>query len=419
MKHGQTASSNPSISSVSDEIEYKQRISHLQKKLQEQGLDGAILTFPIDIYYWTGTRQNSVLWVPVNGQPTLLVKKSFSRAKTDCPFLDVQKFLSSKEIESIIPPQLGKIGAAFDVMSIEQYNFYSKALSGRPACPMSQERESPAGRQLVNISRIIKEIRSVKSAWELKLITECGEKLCKVFREIPNFIKPGMSELDISAEIECHLRKMGNEGSIKMRSLGHEYFLGLVISATTAGQPGFFDGPVTGIGPSNCMPYGASNIMIKENSPIFIDFTASFNGYASDMTRIFVFGRISKELEKAFDVALNIQNYLAENLKPPRTPEELYIKAVEMAKNVGLEDYFMGIPDERAKFVGHGLGLEIDELPVIAKGFKEPIKIGNVLAIEPKFVFPQLGAVGIENTFAVTENGIQKITDMKDDIVYI
>lgn len=391
-------------STFSDEIEYKQRISNLQNKLQEQGLDGAILTFPIDIYYWTGVRQNSVLWVPVNGNAMLLVKKSFSRAKKDCPFLDVREFLSSKEIESIIPSHLGKIGAAFDVMTVEQYNSYLKALSGK---------------QFINISRLIREIRSVKSDYELKLITECGEKLCKVFREIPNFIKPGMSELDISAEIECRLRKMGNEGSIKMRSLGHEYFLGLVISATTAGQSGFFNGPVTGIGPSNCMPYGASKTIIKENSPIFIDFTASFNGYASDMTRIFVFGKISKELEKAFDVALNIQNYLAENLKPPHTPEELYIKAVEMAEKAGLADYFMGTPEERVKFVGHGLGLEIDEFPVIAKVFKEPIKTGNVFAIEPKFVFPELGAVGIENTFANTKNGIEKITNLDDNIIYI
>lgn len=391
-------------SSTSLETEHKQRIAYLQKALAEKGLDGAILSFPIDIYYFTGTRQNSVFWVPVSGEPVLLVRKSFNRAKTDCPFLNVQKFTSSKAIENIIPSQSRKIGTAFDVMTVEQYNSYLKPL---------------VAKEFINISRLIREIRSVKSDYELKLIQESCSKLTEVFKKIPEFLKPGMSELDISAEIEYRLRKMGNEGAIRVRALRHEYFLGLISSSETADSPGFFDGAVTGKGLSNAFPCGASRSIIKENSPIFIDFTASFNGYASDMTRIFVFGKISKELENAFGIALNIQNYLVENLNSTQTFEELYIKANEMAEKAGLADYFMGTSEEQAKFVGHGLGLEIDEFPVIAKGFKEHAKPGNVLAIEPKFVFPQIGAIGIENTFAVTKNSVQKLTNLNDRIVYL
>lgn len=391
-------------SSVSLETEHKQRIACLQKSLGEKGLDGAILTYPTDIFYFTGTRQNSVFWIPVNGESVLLVRKSFIRAKRDCPFLNVQKITSSKEIEHIIPSHFKKIGTAFDVITVEQFNSYLKPLGGR---------------EFINISRLIREIRSVKSDYELKLIGESCSKLTEVFKKIPEFLKPGMSELDVSAEIEYLLRKIGNEGAVRVRALRHECLLGLVCSSETADSPGFFDGAVTGKGLSNAFPCGASRSTIKENSPVFIDFTASFNGYVSDITRIFVFGKISKELENAFGIALNIQNYLVENLNSKQTFEELYLKANEMVKSAGLSDYFMGTSQENARFVGHGVGLEIDEFPVIAKGFKEFAKIGHVLAIEPKFVFPQTGAIGIENIFAVTKSGVKKLTNLDDNIIYL
>jgi Xaa-Pro aminopeptidase len=90
-----------------------------------------------------------------------------------------------------------------------------------------------------------------------------------------------------------------------------------------------------------------------------------------------------------------------------------------MAENAGLGGSFMGMPGEQSRFVGHGVGLELDELPVLAPGFAMPLIVGQVVAVEPKFVIPGKGVVGIENTFVVTEHGGERLSDLPDGIVTI
>ena len=194
--------------------------------------------------------------------------------------------------------------------------------------------------------------------------------------------------------------------------------MGLAVSAS-AGQPGFFDGAVTGRGLSSASPHGASTDQIQPNMPVLLDYTGVFNGYITDMTRIFVIGSLSPERRHAFDTSLAIQRYLADNLKPGAICEELFAKSLEMAEAAGLGKNYMGAPGENAKFVGHGTGLELDEFPVLAQGFKSPLLAGQTIAIEPKFVIPGQGVIGIENTFAVNAAGGIKLTDLPDGIVYL
>jgi Xaa-Pro dipeptidase len=164
---------------------------------------------------------------------------------------------------------------------------------------------------------------------------------------------------------------------------------------------------------------GASQQIIGRNEPVFMDYTGVFNGYITDMTRIFVLGTLDPELQRAFDLSLVIQEHLRKSLKPGAICEELFQQAVEIADKGGFGANFMGMPGEQARFVGHGVGLELDEFPVLAQGFKMPLQAGQTLAIEPKFVFPDKGVIGIENTFAVSNNGGEKITDLDDRIVFL
>jgi Xaa-Pro aminopeptidase len=150
-----------------------------------------------------------------------------------------------------------------------------------------------------------------------------------------------------------------------------------------------------------------------------LDYTFIRNGYIIDMTRVFVFGTLDAELQNAFDLSLKIQDALQKALKPGAICEELFFMAAAMAEEGGFGSNFMGMPGEQAKFVGHGVGLELDELPVLAQGFKAPLQAGQTIAIEPKFVIPGKGGIGIENTFAVTANGGEKITDMPDQIIFL
>jgi Xaa-Pro aminopeptidase len=134
---------------------------------------------------------------------------------------------------------------------------------------------------------------------------------------------------------------------------------------------------------------------------------------------MFVYGKLDADMVNAFDIANEIQSWVTENLKPGAICEELYRGAVKIAEESGLGDYFMGFPSEQARFIGHGVGLETDELPVLAKGVKDPLREGHAIAVEPKFLFPGKGAIGIENTWLVTSAGAEKLTRLPDEINYL
>ena len=383
--------------------EAMQRVAAMQGQLQAKGIDGALFIFPIDVYYFSGTRQNSTRWIPAAGEPVLMVRKSLARARLESPLTDIRPFPSSKEFPALFHEGVAKIGFTFDVAPVQQLNYYTKLLPGR---------------EFVDISAANREVRSVKTAFELDQLRFSGATLCSVFKQVPQFLKAGMRELDLAAEFEHRLRTAGNEGYIRMRAFNQELFMGLALSSGAASY-GFFDGAVTGRGLSNASPQGSSTQIINRNEPVFMDYTGVFNGYITDMTRIFVIGELDPELQRAFDLSLVIQNHLQNALKPGAICEELFQQAVEIAEKGGLGAHFMGMPGEQARFVGHGVGLELDEFPVLAQGFKVPLQAGQTIAIEPKFVFPDKGVIGIENTFAVSHSGGEKITDIDDRIVFI
>jgi Xaa-Pro aminopeptidase len=385
------------------QTEAMQRVTTMQAQLQAKGLDGALFIFPIDVYYFSGTRQNSTLWIPSSGEPVLLVRKSLSRARAESALTDIRPFPSSKEFPALFGEEVRKIGFTFDVAPVQQLNYYSKLLPGR---------------EFVDISAANREVRSVKSAYELGQLRSSGASLCSVFAQVPQFLKEGMRELDLAAEFEHRLRVAGNEGFIRMRAFNQELFMGLALSGGAASY-GFFDGAVTGRGLSNASPQGASLQTIGRNEPVFLDYTGVFNGYITDMTRIFVIGTLDPELQRAFDLSLEIQAHLQKALKPGAICEDLFLQAVEIAERGGLGANFMGMPGEQARFVGHGVGLELDEFPVLAQGFKVPLQAGQTIAIEPKFVFPDKGVIGIENTFAVSNDGGEKITAIDDRIIFL
>ena len=387
-----------------EKSESVRRIARLQEELQKKGIDAALIIYPIDIYYFAGTRQNSLLYVPAAGEPMLLVRKSLARARLEAVIADIRPFPSSKEFPALVGAEVRKVGLTFDVVPVQQYNLYAKLIPGR---------------EFVDISVVNRELRSVKSPWELERMRESGSKTAAVFLQVPGFLKPGMREIDLAAEFEYRLRKAGGEGYVRMRAFNQELFMGLALSGASAVMPGFFDGAVTGRGLSNASPHGASLAPLAPGSPVFIDYTGVFDGYIVDMTRVFALGPLSGTLTHAFDTTIAIQSFLARHLRPGAICEELFLGAADLAEQAGLGNFFMGPPGENARFVGHGVGLELDEYPVLAQGFKVPLQAGQTIAIEPKFVIPGEGVIGIENTFAVGEAGGEKITDIPDDIVYL
>ncbi|MBI5847336.1 MAG: aminopeptidase P family protein [Nitrospirae bacterium] len=388
---------------MTPELEIELRLVSLRKRIAEAGLDGALFHYAVDVFYFSGTRQNSVLWIPVEGDPVLLVRKSYSRAVRESAVRDVRPFPSSRDLPDVFGSSVKTIGLTYDVLPMQHFNFYRNLLDN---CEFRA------------ISPINRDLRSIKSAWELDQMRISGQLLAEAFSTIPEFLKPGIREIDLAAEFEYRLRKQGIGGYLRIRGFNQE-ITGIAVSGENAAVSGCFDGPITGRGHWTAAPYGPSTDPIRADLPIVVDYGGFYNGYIVDMTRIFCFGRLDRTLENAFSISLEIQAWIKERLLPGQIGEELFSGAANMAADAGLAEHFMGHPGELAKFVGHGVGLELDELPVLAPKFRAPLLSGQTIAVEPKFLFPGKGAVGIENTFAIREGSCENLTGLSDKIVYL
>ena len=182
---------------------------------------------------------------------------------------------------------------------------------------------------------------------------------------------------------------------------------------------GFFDGPVSGQGLSPAYPQSGGQKRIARGEPVILDYLGVVDGYIVDQSRMAVIGELEPQLEEAYQVSLSIIKETEKNAKPGTLWSEHYLHAVKMAEEAGLKDYFMGFKQDQAKFLGHGVGIELDEFPVLAKGLDQLLEVGMVIAIEPKFTFPYKGVIGIENTYVVTENGLQALSYAPEEIIRI
>jgi Xaa-Pro aminopeptidase len=383
------------------------RISCFQKKLIKQELDGAIILLNSDIFYFTGTVQNSFLYIPASGEPVLMVKRSFQRGLEESSLKNIVPIKSPKQMTEILS-QFGytdtnRIGMELDVVPFNIYKTYKEIFSQA---------------EFYDISHLIKEIRAIKSPYEIKLLRSAIGVIDKAFVSVPSFLKEGMSEIELAALFEAEMRKGGYSGCCRTRAFNQEFFYGNVCTGDSGFYPSFFDGPVGGAGVSLSHPQGAGWKKIKRNEVIYIDYTCIIEGYSGDQTRIFCMGELTPKMLKAFEDAVLIQSEVVKAMKPGIPAEEPYFMALKLAEEMGYKDNFMGYKENKVKFLGHGIGLELDEWPVLAKGFNMPIVQGMTFAMEPKFVFPE-GAIGIENSFVMTEKGPENMSTIPDFITYV
>ncbi|MDF2570292.1 MAG: putative peptidase [Sporomusa sp.] len=382
------------------------RIARFQRVLSEQSLNGAIILLNSDMFYFTGTVQNAILYIPVAGEPLLMVKKSVSRAQNESPLKNIVSIKSPKEIAGIIAAHYtspAKLGLELDVLPFNLYNTYKKMFPDA---------------ELIDVSPLIKEIRAIKSPYEIELIRDALGVIDKAFSAVPSFLREGMLEIEAAALFEAEMRKRGYSNCCKMRAFNQELFFGNLCTGNSGAFPSFFDGPVGGMGVSPSQPQGAGWKRINRNEVIYVDYTCVLQGYTGDQTRIFCIGELTPHLVKAYEAALLIEAEIIKAMKPGIPAEDPYLLAVKLAEELGYKDNFMGYKEDRVKFIGHGIGLELDEWPILAKGLTTPVMPGMTFALEPKFVFPE-GAIGIESSFVMTEQGPQSLSVTPNCITYI
>lgn len=389
------------------ELDY--RYKKLQQQMAAQGLDAVLILQNADLFYFTGTIQNGNLYVPVEGEPIYMVRKDFMRARMECGLKHVVPFGTMRDIPALLAEHGYRlpenIGMELDVLPVNFFARYEKVFPGA---------------RFSDATPLIRKVRMIKSHYEIHLLQDAAEQVDRVNRRVKDVLREGMTDLELAAELEYVARKEGHQGLVRMRAFNGVMLFGHVFSGTDTAVPTYVDTPLGGMGINTSFSQGAGHKPIGRNEPVIVDFAGCCDGYLVDQTRIFAIGSLSDRMKKGYEDMLKIQARMME-LVPQRPSWGLvYDECLALAQRLGYADTFMGNKGAQVSFIGHGLGIEIDEYPFIAKGFDTmTMEPGMAFAFEPKVVFAGEGAIGIENTFYLTESGLKQLTFSSEDLTFI
>jgi Xaa-Pro aminopeptidase len=351
------------------------------------------------MFYFTGTIQEAHLYVPVDDEPILMVFKSLDRAIAESSLSRIIPLASPRAVPDIldqsgykVPPV---IGMELDVLPANLYFSYQKAFEEK---------------NLVDISHFIRLVRAIKSAYEIDLMRRAAKGSDQVAACVPELLREGVTELELAGKVEAEARKRGHQGIVRMRYWGGEVFYGHLMAGASAAVPSFPRSPTGGSGASPAVAQGP---------PVLVDYVFALNGYYSDHTRIFSIGEPADDLMAAHSAMLDVQALIKKEAKPGVKSGDIYELAIERTRTLGYDKNFMGVGDERIRFVGHGIGTELDEYPFLASGQPLELQENMILALEPKLIFPGKGVVGVENTHVVTKDGLEQLGQFQDEIVII
>lgn len=383
--------------------ELKLRRDKIRSLMAQHEIDAALITCNVNLIYTYGRVVSGYLYLPLHAPARLFIKRPNNmvgeyvhpiRKPEQLPELLMECGLS-------IPSKLMLEG---DELTFTEYN--------RLAACFPQTEVVSCGTSL------IRKARSIKTDMEIEMFRRSGIAHAKAYEQIPSVYQPGMTDRQLSVEIERLMRLEGSLGIFRTFGQSMEIFMGSLLAGDNAMNPSPYDFALGGRGLDPSIPIGVDGSLLQPGQSFMVDMGGNFYGYMGDMSRVFSIGRLPEKAYAAHQTCLEIQEAVAEKAKPGVVCEDLYNIAINMVTKAGLADNFMGTT-QKAKFIGHGIGLEINEMPVLAPRMKQELEPGMVFALEPKIVLPGIGPVGIENSWAVTEEGVEKLTLCKEEIVEV
>ena len=383
---------------MENELELKWR--RIQQAMRQEEADGCLLTMNMNLYYVSGQVFNGYFYLPAEGRPYWFVKRLTIPETNQLHVIRKPEQIPDffRDLNLAMPR---KLLLEADELSYNEYIRLQHVF-----------RAEATG----NASALIRHIRMIKTPWEIEQMRISARKHEAVYREIPACYRPGMRDIELQIEIEKRMRVHGSLGYFRALGSNMDIFMGSLLAGENAGEPSPFDFALGGTGMHASGPLGANGTLLREGTTVMADMSGNYTAYQTDMTRVFSIGKLPDRAYRVHRVALEIQARMERTAKPGVPCAELYRDALAMAGQEGLEDCFMGTRFQ-AKFVGHGVGLEINELPVLTTRSKDILQPGMTFAFEPKFVLAGIGAVGIENTFLVTDSGVEKMTLLDENII--
>jgi Xaa-Pro dipeptidase len=389
---------------------YRKRLEQLQANLRHKGWQAALVMQPRDLYYYAGTAQPANLWVPDEGDPVLFTRRVhklaqeatwIDRTVSASGFGEMSRALADLDLSL---PSGAILGVEQDVLPYRLVEGLKKNLEGVT---------------LENLSPLVLKQRFVKDDEELARIRKAVELWGKGHEAIMETLAAGVAEYEIAAAMENAARRGGGDGMVWPRRW--DSYLpagGIVASGPNTWEVSGEAMTVTGVGLSQALPWGPSSRRLEAGDLVVVDFALSYEGYHCDMTRTYCVGDPSQEQRDLWERLLELHLQVVDRVRPGVTGEELYLVARGLAEDTGLIYNFMGVGSERGSYIGHSIGLEVDEWPVLGAGYREPLPVGAVITIEPKFMVPGQGAVMVEDDIVVTPSGHEVISTLERELFF-
>lgn len=351
------------------------RLNKLKENMAALELDGLVVTDRADVFYLSGLLSSNCL---------LLISQADDILLTDSRYiLAAQRARGQFEIREVNFALEREAGTIIKNMRLKRVGIQDLSLSLAAYMELSRDAQG----QFLPVGEMLREQRAVKDKNELDAIKRAQHITDSAFNKLLEYIKPGLSEADIASELEYLMRKSGADG------FAFETIAAAGINgAKPHAQPGEYK--------------------LKRGDMLTLDFGAKKDGYCSDMTRTVAVGEPPNELRKIYNIVLDAHKRAKEFLRPGAGVREIDAIARDYIRQQGYGEYF-------GHGLGHGVGIEIHELPVLSYKRDGMLLPGNVVTIEPGIYIPNIGGVRIENMCFITESGYEDITRSDNNLIIL
>ena len=337
---------------------------------ERKQLDAFLVLNETNQLYFTGAVGTSCLLVPKKGENTLFVYAlNYENAKAEAgKRFSVEMVQRGEKITAKLAEQFKRLKprmVAFDAVPYEAYRMLAKEFRGKVKLSARND--------------LVQRLRRVKDRGELELMRKAGEITVAGMKAAREAIRPGITEIEVAAELEYAMRKKCGWGLA---------FESIVASGIRSAYP----------------HGGCTEKKIARGDLVVVDIGAAYHDYRSDMTRTFVAGKPSEKQLKIFVVVRDAQKKACDATREGRRGKDVDAVARKLVENAGYGEKFN-------HGLGHGVGLEVHEGPVLASVSKDRLVRGNVVTVEPGIYFAGFGGVRIEDTVAVEKTKCEKFTD--------
>ncbi|WP_227938497.1 M24 family metallopeptidase [Alkalihalobacillus deserti] len=352
------------------------RIEAVRSKLKEFGIDGLLLTSPYNRQYttnFTGTAGVAI----ISEQKAIFITdfRYVEQAKEQAQGFEIVQHTSPIYLEvanQVAKLGLKKVGFEQSHLTYEAHQIYEKHVETA---------------SLIPVSGLVEGIRLIKDEKEIKMIQNAADIADAAFEYIITFIRPGMTELFVSNELEFFMRKQGAASSS-------------------------FD-IIVASGYRSALPHGvASEKVIEKGELVTLDFGAYLKGYCSDITRTVAVGNVNDELKAIYNTVLEAQLLGMKGIKPGLTGKEADALTREYITEKGYGEYF-------GHSTGHGLGMEVHEGPSLSMKSETILETGMVVTVEPGIYISGVGGTRIEDDTLLTAEGNKSFTHSTKELLII